>query len=110
MTELEILAELKIAYENLEDILENNGEQITKGETKEINFSMEILSNIYHRLYTRIKRDNKEILYYKEELLIGNEIYLDYIEENETEEEYCITYKDLDNEEKWWEDYDYLTK
>lgn len=36
MTELEILAELKIAYYQLDDILENEEEQITEGEYKKI--------------------------------------------------------------------------
>lgn len=110
MTELEILAELKIAYTNLEDILENNEEQITKGETKEIEISMEMLANVYHTYYRRIKRDNKKVLYYQKELLIGDEINLDYVTDSEDYDDQYITYKDLENEEKWWEDYDYLTK
>ena len=108
MTEKEILAELKTAYLNLEDIQENQEEQITMNEEKYIKLSMQNLEILYSNLYKRIEKEDKELLYFKEDLLIGDQIYLDYITENENYDDQYITYKDLDNEEKWWEDYDFL--
>lgn len=110
MTELEILAELKSAYLNLEDIDENQEEQITMNEEKYIKLSMQNLEILYSNLYKRIEKEDKELLYFKEDLLIGDQIYLDYITENENYDDQYITYKDIDNEEKWWENYDYLLK
>ena len=110
MTELEILAELKVAYWYLQDIDENQEEQITINEEKYIKLSMQNLEILYSNLYKRIEKENKELLYFKEDLLIGDQIYLDYITENENYDDQYITYKDIDNEEKWWENYDYLLK
>ena len=110
MTELEILAELKSAYLNLEDIDENQEEQITMNEEKYIRLSMQNLEILYSNLYKRIEKEDKKLLYFKEDLLIGDQIYLDYITENENYDDQYITYKDIDNEEKWWENYDYLLK
>ena len=110
MTEKEILAELKVAYWYLQDIDENHEEQITINEEKYIRLSMQNLEILYSNLYKRIEKENKELLYFKEDLLIGDQIYLDYITENENYDDQYITYKDIDNEEKWWENYDYLLK
>lgn len=110
MTELEILADLKIAYRQLDDIIENDDEQITEGEYKKLNRSMETLGVIYRNLYKRIEKENKNILYFKDDLLIADEIYLDYVTDSKDYDDQYITYKDIENEEKWWEDYDFLTK
>lgn len=105
MTELEILAELKIAYYQLDDILENEEEQITEGEYKKLNESIKALETVYRNLYKRIEKENKKSLYFKDDLLIADEIYNDYIYKDQ-----YITYADIENEEKWWKDYDFLTK
>lgn len=108
MTEKEILAEYKIAYLQLEDILDNADDtQITGEEVDRIKQAMRNLEKLYEQLYERIKWANDISLYYQENLLIGEEIYIDYISK---EDDMAITYKDLDNEDKWWEDYDFLTK
>ena len=108
MTELEILAELKIAYMQLEDILDNQDEQLTTDEYAEIKKSMKIFEKVYNNLYKRIEKENKNILYFKDDLLIADEIYLDYVTDSKDYDDQYITYKDIENEEKWWEDYDFL--
>ena len=110
MTEKEILAELKTAYLNLEDIQENQEEQITMNEEKYIKLSMQNLEILYSNIYKRIEKENKKILFFKKDLLIGDQIYLDYVTSSADYDDQYITYKDLDNEEKWWEDYNFLTK
>lgn len=105
MTELEILAELKIAYMQLEDILDNQDEQLTTDEYAGITKSMENFKKVYSNLYKRIEKENKKSLYFKDDLLIADEIYNDYIYKDQ-----YITYADIENEEKWWKDYDFLTK
>lgn len=108
MTEKEILAEYKIAYLQFEDILDNADlEQITEAEQEKITLAMNILEKIYRELYKRIKETEDISLYYEEDLLIADEIYCDYME---TKGENYITYKDIDGESKWWEDYDFLTE
>lgn len=108
MTELEILAELKIAYMELEDILENQDEQLTTDEYASITKSMKNFEKVYNNLYKRIEKENKNILYFKDDLLIADEIYLDYVTDSKDYDDQYITYKDIENEEKWWEDYDFL--
>lgn len=108
MTELEILAELKIAYMQLEDILDNQDEQITTDEYASITKAMKNFEKVYNNLYKRIEKENKNILYFKDDLLIADEIYLDYVTDSKDYDDQYITYKDIENEEKWWEDYDFL--
>lgn len=107
MTELEILAQLKTAYLSLEDINENHGGQLTENEEKYIRLSMQNLEILYNKIYEKIMYKNNDILYYKENIKIGNCINIDYTRED-TEIKESITYRDIDNEEKWWEDYNYL--
>lgn len=71
---------------------------------------MQKIKTLYENLYNRIKKENKEILYYEKDLLIGNEIYADYVTDSEDYDDQYITYKDLENGKKWWEDYDFLDK
>ena len=109
MSEKEILAEYKIAYLQLEDIIDNaDPTQITKDEQKQIQMLMDTLAKLYRELYERIKDMEDISLYYEEDLLISDEISGDYIDTTDGEE--YITYKDIDNESKWWEDYDFLTE
>ena len=85
MTEKEILAELKIAYIQLEDIVNNQDEQITKQEEINLEECMYNLFVVYKNLYKRIKRENKQLLYYEKDVLnpiisiegINNEIEVD---------------------------------
>ena len=105
MTELEILAELKIAYLALNDIFDNQDEQLTIGELGKINRTMNNLEKIYNNIYSKIKKENKKSLYFKDDSLIADEIYNDYIYKDQ-----YITYADIENEEKWWKDNDFLTK
>ena len=108
MTEKEILAEYKIAYRQFEDILDNaDNEQITESERLKIVNAMNILEELYRELYQRIKSAEDISLYYEEDIIIGEEIYIDYVL---TEDNTAITYKDMENESKWWEDYDFLTE
>lgn len=105
MTDLEILAELKIAYENLDDIIDN-ADNTQLESVKELYEAQKILAEKYSEVYEKIKENDDISLYYEEDTIIGSSIYLDY----EDVKGYGFTYKDMDNEEKWWEDYDFLTK
>ncbi len=105
MTELEILAEYKIAYKQLEDIMDNaDNTQITEYEIGKIKQTMQNLEILYKLLYERIKEQEDISLYYEEDLLIAEEIYHDYVTTDNT----YITYADIENEIKWWEDYNFL--
>lgn len=110
MTELEILAGLKIAYEYIVDIEDNAEiEQMGKFAKEEIFKIEDKLETVYWEVYKRILEENKELLIYKENLKIGDSIYIDYTT-IDNGVKYDITYKDMDNEEKWWENYSYLLK
>ena len=108
MTELEILAELKTAYLNLEDIIDNADNTQLKS-VKELYEAQDILAKKYVEVYGKVKKENKESLFYKEDLIVGTHIYYDYLTTEEEFTEY-IPYTNLDNEEKWWEDYKFLLK
>lgn len=110
MTDLEILAELKQAYLLLEDIEENQTKQITENEGEYIKLSMQNLEILYRNIYVRIEKENEKSLYFHKELEIAGQIYHDYVTRSEDYDDQYITYADLKNEEKWWEDYDFLTK
>ena len=109
MTEKEILAELKVAYWYLQDINENHEEQITINEEKYIRLSMQNSEILYSNLYKRIEKENKKILFFKKDLLIGDQIYLDYVTSSADYDDQYLTYADVD-EKKWWEDEEFLTK
>ena len=64
-------------------------------------------------MYSRIKEKEDVSLYYEEDLLISDEISADYISAGvhvTYDDDMYIPYKNLENESKWWEDYDFLTK
>jgi len=105
MTEKEILAELKIAYENLDDIIDN-ADNTQLESVKELYEAQKILAEKYSEVYEKTKENNDINLYYEEDIMIGSSIYIDY----ENTEGYGFTYKDMGNESKWWEDYSFLTK
>lgn len=108
MTELEILAELKIAYLNLEDIQENNEEQITKKENVDIEISMRNLEIVYNNLFNRIMKTNKDILYYEKDTMIADIINADYVTDSKDYDNQYLCYDDIKKETKWWEDIDFL--
>lgn len=108
MTELEILAQFKTAYLSLEDI-EENADQLEPFDNMELWQAMDILNKQYEKIFQKIERLNNESLYYKKDIKIGNSIYVDYTLED-TEDKESITYTDMDNEEKWWGNYEFLIK
>lgn len=111
MTEKEILAEYKIAYRQLEDIMDNADEtQIANEEKEKVGQMMKNLEILYRELYERIKSAEDISLYYEENLLIANEIYHDYVTKSEDYDDQYLTYADIKGESKWWEDYDFLTE
>lgn len=111
MTELEILSNLKIAYRELEDIIENaDNEQIEEEEYINLKYAMNILEEQYEKIYKRIEEENKQGLYYGKDLLIADQIYHDYVTKSEDYDDQYITYADMENEQKWWEDYNFLIK
>lgn len=65
--------------------------------------SQEFFENVYRNLYRKI---DKNRLYFENDILVANEIYLDYIDNDNN----YISYKDIENESKWWEMYDFLVK
>lgn len=109
MTDLEILAELKMAYLNLEDIIENVDNTQSKS-VQELFTALNILDKKYTEVYGKIEEENKKLLQYREDIMIAENIYNDYVTSSEDYDDQYITYADLDNEEKWWEDYNFLLK
>lgn len=116
MGDKEILAEYKIAYIQLQDIIDNADEQqVTAEEIDEIEKTQYILNLLFKKMYNRIKEKGEVSLYYKKDLLVADEISADYISTGDNvyikyDDDMYIPYKNLDNEEKWWEDYDFLVK
>lgn len=114
MGDKEILAEYKIAYIQLQDIIDNAcEEQITAEEVDKIEKVQYDLNILYKEMYNRIKEKEDVSLYYEEDLLISDEISADYMSAGlhiTYDDDMYIPYKNLDNEEKWWEDYDFLVK
>lgn len=110
MTDKEILAQLKIAYESLIDITGNASAKQVMG-IKSLEKAEEIISNKYSKLWQKIKDTNDIELYYEEDLLISDCVACDYLTKqcDDYDEQY-ITYLDLDSGAKWWEDYEFLTK
>lgn len=109
MTEKEILAELKIAYEYLNDIIDN-ADNTQLESVKELYDAQKILADKYSEVYEKIKENDDISLYYEENLIISDTISADYITDSEDYDDQYITYKDVENESKWWEDYDFLTE
>ena len=120
MTDKEILAELKISYENLRDIRENGCIDHCSGQMKDnldklneiINNIADIYSDFYKTLdleSLRVKKleDSKDYKVY-----IGSDIDTDYIvydiNTKESYERYYITCEDVSY--YWYEDYTFLNK
>lgn len=103
MSDKEILAELKMSYNYLQDIIDNADNTQLKS-VKELIETQNILSRKYNEVYENIKEKNINLCY-GEYFKIGSNIYVDY----EDNKNICYSYADLENEIKWWEDYRFLT-
>ena len=110
MTELEILAELKTAYLNLDDISDNHEEQIKQDEDDFLQSAMFIINYVYKQLWARIEKANKEILFYEKDVMIANTAYNDYVTRSEDYDDQYLCYDDTEKKTKWWEDYKFLTQ
>lgn len=110
MTELEILAELKTAYLQIEDIIDNQYKQITENEECELRVAMGILAESYENIFKRIEKENEKILYYEKNIMIANQIYHDYVTKSKDYDDQYICYDDTEKKTKWWEDYQFQTK
>lgn len=110
MTEKEILAELKTAYLNLEDVMENNERQITEDENSFVMIAMHNIRFVYQKLWKRIEKENKEILFYEKDVMIADTPYNDYVTRSKDYDDQYLRYDDTENKTKWWEDYEFLTK
>ena len=111
MTELEILAELKTAYNFMEDIEENaDTTQVNEFEKMELLKIQHTMSSIYSRVYKTIEKENKESLYYEKDIMVADTIYNDYLAISEDYDDQYLCYQDINKKTKWWEDYRFLTK
>lgn len=111
MTELEILAELKQAYDFMVDIEENaDTTQVNEFEKMELLKIQDKMSLIYSRVYKEIEKSDKESLYYEKDIMIADTIYNDYVAISEDYDEQYLCYQDINKKTKWWEDYEFQTK
>ena len=109
MTELEILANLKIAYLKLEDILNNSDrEQVSEYDFDQIEIIMAILEMQYRELYKKIEKEQD--LEYEKGILISNEIMSDYVTRSEDYDDQYLCYDETKKQTKWYEDLDFLLK
>ena len=109
MTELEILANLKIAYLKLEDILNNSDrEQVSEYDFDQIENIMAILEIQYRELYKKIEKEQD--LEYEKGILISNEIMSDYVTRSEDYDDQYLLYYEINKGTKWYEDLDFLLK
>lgn len=106
MTEKEILAELKISYLNLEDIIENQDKQISRYDNTFLMQAMQNISFVYEQVWKDVYKTNKETLLYEKDIMIADVVHKD----NLVNEKDYICYDDTENKTKWWENYDFLMK
>ena len=97
MGDKEILAEYKIAYEQLQDIIDNADREQLKS-VKELETAQEIMARKYEEVYNKIKEENDIALYYEEDIIISDTIYGAYEKDGEP-----LTEADMDWQ-KWWRD------
>lgn len=95
MTELEILAGLKVAYIRIEDIIEKCCTQLS---VQELFIALNILDEEYVEVYEKIQAENEELLYYGKDIMIAENICSDYVTRSEDYDDQYITYADLVNE------------
>ena len=111
MTELEILAELKTAYDFMVDIEENaDTDQVNEFEKMELLKIQDKMSLIYSRVYKTIEKENTASLYYEKDIMVADTIYNDYVTRSEDYDDQYLCYQDINKKTKWWEDYDFLLK
>lgn len=109
MTDKEILAELKISYENLQDIIDNSDlSQINKSMRKELTSAQVELMDIYEELWNETQEDIT--IKGEDDLTIGKQIYTDYYDVGN--DEYISKVEIIKNgkEYEWWNDYEFLVK
>ena len=104
MGDKEILAELKRCYEYLQDIIDNADREQLEG-TYELEKVQEVLDDKYTEVFKKIEKENEKSLYYKENIKIAGDIYMDCYDNNGLP----ISSGDMDWQ-KWWEDNDFLDK
>lgn len=110
MTEKEILAQLKIAYESIIDIT-GNADLSQVENIKELETAENVISKIYSEVWQKIKDTDKNTLYYEENILISDCVASDYLTDfNDDIYEQYLYYLDIKSERKWWEDYSFLTE
>lgn len=115
MTDLEILAELKKAYDLLNDIRENAcgcTEQLNKDQETSLENAIREMAKTYYRFYQTLNKkdlyvdeyDNDTIILISQYINAAYDIY---------DKDYNYTGEyvgDLDMDYQWWEDYDFITK
>ena len=109
MTELEILAQLKMSYRYIDDIIDNADCTQIKN-VEDLQQVLGILEQKYEEVYENIKNNNDMSLYYQEGLKIADLIYLDYVTSVEEYDDQYLTYLDIDNKYPWWENTMFLRK
>lgn len=108
MGDKEVLAQLKTAYESLQDIVDNAEDiQIENGRNDLIN-AQNLLIDIYSYLWKTTEEDLK--IQGEEDLTIGKEVYSDYYDVGN--EEFILKADIIKNGKEyiWWEDYDFILK
>ena len=112
MTDKEILAELKISYENLRDIRENgcidhcNGQM--KNNTDKLDKAINYVKDIYYDFYQTLDKEDLRVKSL-EHKVDGDKIYICRCVDGDYEvgkELHCMTCCDLDY--FWYEDSDFL--
>lgn len=98
MGDKEILAELKRSYEYLQDIIDNADKEQLKS-VEELEKVQEILDDTYTEVFKKIKKENEKSLYYKENIRIAGDIYMDCYDNNGIP----VSSGDMDWQ-KWWRD------
>ena len=106
MGDKEILMQLKIAYECLNDIIDNADNTQLKS-VVELYEAQNIFSNKYTEIYKKIKTEDSSSLYYDTDLMISDCVSGDYITMDEENEHEYITAGDIGK--RWWEDYGFVS-
>lgn len=117
MTDKEILAELKISYENLRDIRENGCIDHCNGQMKDninkLDKAIDYIEDIYYDFYKTLDKEDLKI----DKTILDNDIYIcgcvdgdyDIYEKNGNVDSIdCMTCEDL--EYYWYNDRDFLDK
>ena len=106
MTELEILAQLKIAYNSLIDILENSDIEQLNCEILDIailDYLTDKISEIYYKVYKNIENENIKILQYENNIYISDSIENDFMVKYSQNDIEYIAYDETKQNIKWYE-------